>query len=274
MKYIFINFKRFDIPRSLGGISDCADPTRWASDIMTGIDAGLLRYAGNSFVAFMPEAHLLGALAARRPDSIMELGCQSVHCFDVAPQGNFGAFTTGRTAKSMTAIGCSWTIIGHSEERRDLKHVLSHCDVKQHVVISGILNERVKSALAAGLKVLYCVGETEDEQPDKYTVIKQQLLDGLAGIDPRQLLVAYEPVWAIGPGKKVPDAAYIQDIAAFIKSVIPVPVVYGGGLKEDNAAMLASVAAVDGGLIGLTRFTGDIGFHPDEFLRIVDRYLA
>ena len=102
-------------------------------------------------------------------------------------------------------------------------------------------------------------------------------LDGLdlAGKDAGQVALAYEPVWAIGPGKTPPDAAYITDIARFIKSRLPhLPVVYGGGLKSDNAKMLAGIAEIDGGLIALTRFSGEIGFYPEEYLEIVRLYLG
>jgi len=89
------------------------------------------------------------------------------------------------------------------------------------------------------------------------------------------LVTAYEPVWAIGPGKTPPDRAYIQMIAQYIKEVSGgMDVVYGGGLKVDNAEMLAAIPEVDGGLIALTRFTGEIGFYPDEYLEIIKTYLG
>lgn len=100
-------------------------------------------------------------------------------------------------------------------------------------------------------------------------------MNGLNDVDTKNVCIAYEPVWSIGPGKPVPDRQYIQKVAAFSKSIFPdVPVLYGGGLKEDNASMLASIPEIDGGLVGLTRFSGEIGFYPDEFIRIVSRYLG
>nr|HML45187.1 triose-phosphate isomerase [Clostridia bacterium] len=86
---------------------------------------------------------------------------------------------------------------------------------------------------------------------------------------------AYEPVWAIGPGKQPPDAATIAEAARFIKERAGnCPVVYGGGLKADNAAMLAAIPEIDGGLIALTRFSGKIGFYPEEFLEIIRLYFG
>lgn len=77
------------------------------------------------------------------------------------------------------------------------------------------------------------------------------------------------------PGKIPPDKEYIQKIGAFVKEITgDMDVVYGGGLKQDNAAMLASVPDMDGGLIALTRFSGEIGFYPEEYLEIVKLYLT
>ena len=90
-----------------------------------------------------------------------------------------------------------------------------------------------------------------------------------------RVVVAYEPIWSIGPGKTPAGKEYITETARFIKKVANnVDVVYGGGLKADNAAMLASIEEIDGGLIALTRFSGDIGFYPEEYLEIIRLYLG
>lgn len=272
MKYIFLNLKRFDIPASMGGVNHTPDMRRWAAEIM-GIQTGTAAHRDAVFAAFFPEAHILGAVDARTEGGRMEIGCQSVHHGDVAAGGNFGAFTTGRTAKAAAALGCTWTIIGHCEERRDILYIMEQGTGADRRAVSAYLNQKMRSAIDAGLRVLYCVGETAEEQPHKYDVLKEQLSLGLEGADLSRVIVAYEPVWAIGPGKVPPDAGYIRDIAAYIKGVVDVPVVYGGGLKKDNAGMLASIGEIDGGLIALTRFSGDIGFYPEEYLEIVDTYM-
>ena len=83
------------------------------------------------------------------------------------------------------------------------------------------------------------------------------------------------PIWSIGPGKTPADKPYIEKIARFVKERTGgLDVVYGGGLKADNAAMLASIADIDGGLIALTRFSGEIGFYPEEYLEIIRLYLG
>ena len=138
--------------------------------------------------------------------------------------------------------------------------------------INKILNEEIKRAQEAGLEVLYCIGEKAEEQDHKYDVLKHQLLVGLEGIDLSKVTIAYEPVWAIGPGKVPPGREYIEDIARFIKSVVNCPVVYGGGLKIENAEMIASIPEVDGGLIALTKFGADFGFTLEDFEKIVLTY--
>ena len=88
-------------------------------------------------------------------------------------------------------------------------------------------------------------------------------------------MIAYEPVWSIGPGKTPADKPYITKISRFVKEFTGgMDIVYGGGLKTDNAEMLASIEEIDGGLIALTRFSGEIGFYPDEYLEIIRIYLG
>ena len=102
-----------------------------------------------------------------------------------------------------------------------------------------------------------------------------QLEIGLAGVDRSRVVIAYEPIWSIGPGKTPADKDSITKVARFVKAHTGgLDVVYGGGLKQDNAEMLKSIAEIDGGLIALTRFQGDIGFYPDEYLDIIRRYLG
>ncbi len=106
-------------------------------------------------------------------------------------------------------------------------------------------------------------------------MLGQQLDAGLDGVDKSRVVIGYEPVWSIGPGKTPADKSYITKIARFVKARTGgMDVVYGGGLKADNASMLASSEEIDGGLIALTRFSGDIGFYPEEYLEIIRLYLG
>ena len=106
-------------------------------------------------------------------------------------------------------------------------------------------------------------------------MLGDQLAIGLDGTDKSRVVIAYEPIWSIGPGKTPADKPYIEKIARFVKERTGgLDVVYGGGLKVDNAEMLASIDEIDGGLIALTRFQGEIGFYPDEYLEIIKTYLG
>ncbi len=125
-------------------------------------------------------------------------------------------------------------------------------------------------------------GSLEQQQPRiekvllvQVTTALQDLSSELAG---QRITIGYEPIWAIGPGKTPPGKEYIAFVSAFIQQTVRerfgvgVTVVYGGGLKEENAAAIASIETIGGGLVALTRFTGEIGFSVSDLARIVDKY--
>ena len=277
MKHIFLNLKRFDVPVELGGVNRLAPLADWGRAVVEGTQAGLAKYdpAQVEFVQFFPEAHLLSAAAALCPGSRVQVGCQSVYRQDVAPGGNFGAFTSNRPAAAARALGCTAALIGHCEERNDKAGVLAEAGVTDTAAVNRLLNQEILCAQKQGLKVLYCIGEKSEEQDAWQQVLGQQLEIGLAGVDKSRVVIAYEPIWSIGPGKTPADKPYIEKIARFVKERTGgLDVVYGGGLKTDNAEMLASIPEIDGGLIALTRFAGEIGFYPDEYLDIIRLYLG
>jgi triosephosphate isomerase len=147
-----------------------------------------------------------------------------------------GAFTGEVSPAMLRELGVYGAIVGHSERRQ----------------LFGETDEttarRAEAALAAGLEVIACVGETEDERERGETedVLRRQVS---VLPDDDGLVVAYEPVWAIGTGKTAtPELA--QAAHAFIKSLLARPVLYGGSVKPDNAAELLSQPAVDGALVG------------------------
>ena len=275
MKHVFLNLKRFDVPAKAGGVNRLTSPAEWGSFLVKATQNELTAFdpAQVEFVDFFPEAHLIPAAAARQTGSVVQLGCQGVYRENVSAGGNFGAFTSCRPAAAAAALGCSWALIGHCEERGEKAGVLAEAGVTDNAAGNRILNREILCAQASGMKVLYCVGEKAEEQADWKGVLGAQLRIGLAGVDLSRVVVAYEPVWSIGPGKTPADRPYIEKIARFIKEQVPVDVVYGGGLKSDNAAMLASIPEIDGGLIALTRFSGEIGFYPEEYLEIIRLYL-
>ena len=276
MQHIYVNFKRFDIPPSSGGVNRLTSSLQWARTIVASTLPYLKQYDRGevAFTHFYPEAHIIGALQEKGDAPELSIGCQGVYRSDTSVGGNFGSFTTNRPANAMVALGCDDTIIGHCEERNDKNEILALGGNIDRAKVNELLNREVLCAQKAGMKVLYCIGEKESELDDWKEVLAEQLTIGLSGCDLTTVTIAYEPVWSIGPGKKPADKAYITKVARFIKETVgPIGVVYGGGLKQDNAAMLASIEEIDGGLIALTRFSGEIGFYPDEYLEIIQTYM-
>jgi triosephosphate isomerase len=297
MRKIYLNLKRFDIPKDLGGVNSLAEPEVWAKTIVEGVREGLSAFKKESpedleFGLYFPELHLYPALEAAGQDFPARLGPQGVYKQDVAKGGNFGAFTSHCTAKSVAALGATTTMVGHCEERNakqeNIRAFLAlENDMEPAAILDDeterkiqhatnlLLNQEILRAQEAGLDVLYCLGEKDWELPRWEEVIEDQLRTGLAGADLTRVTIAYEPVWAIGPGKTPASEDDIRRIARFIKGLYPdLDVVYGGGLKTDNAPMLAGIEEISGGLIALTSFTDPIGFYPDQYLEIIRLYLA
>jgi triosephosphate isomerase len=147
-----------------------------------------------------------------------------------------GAFTGEVSAPMLRELGVYGAIVGHSERRQYFGET------------DGTVAKRAKAALEAGLSVIACVGETETEREAGETedVLRRQV-SVLEGED--NLVVAYEPVWAIGTGKTAtPELA--QEAHAFIKGLLDVPVLYGGSVKPENAGELLELPDVDGALVG------------------------
>ena len=277
MKHIFLNLKRFDVPVCYGGVNRIAPLNEWGGYIVKNTQEALKAYDPSEveFVQYFPEAHILGAAAARCENSPVQVGCQSVYRMNTAVGGNFGAFTTNRPVSAMLACGVGTTIIGHCEERNDKMGILAEAGVTDTKAVNRLLNQEIKLAVENGMKVLYCIGEKDTELDHWDEVLRQQLEIGLEGVDKSKVVIGYEPIWSIGPGKTPAGKDYITKIARFVKEVTGgIDVVYGGGLKVDNAEMLASIPEIDGGLIALTRFSGEIGFYPDEYLEIIRTYLG
>ena len=277
MKHLYLNLKRFDVPVQYGGVNRIAPLKDWGGYIVSHTQEGLKHYDPSQveFVQYFPEAHILGAVGARCEGSPVQVGCQGVYRMNTAVGGNFGAFTTNRPASIAKAMGCTSTIIGHCEERNDKAGILAEAGVTDTAAVNRLLNQEIRLAVEQGLTVLYCIGEKSEEQERWQEVLGEQLRVGLEGVDISKVVIGYEPVWSIGPGKTPAGKDYITMIARFVKEQTGgLDVVYGGGLKVDNAEMLASIDEIDGGLIALTRFQGEIGFYPDEYLEIIKTYLG
>ena len=266
-KYLYLNLKRFDVLREFGGVNGDTDIKNWSSNIIKKVLEPLKKIKAKSdveFVMYLPELHLFNALEAA--DDTLSVGCQGIFYENVSKDGNFGAFTTHRVAAAMKQIGV--------EERKDKNNLLYMAGKEDKALVNKILNKEISLAIEAGISPLYCIGESlEERQTSWKEVLKLQIEEGLKGIDLTKVKIAYEPLWAIGPGKTPATAEEIKEVADFIKSIVNVPVLYGGGLKSDNAASISKIEGVDGGLIALTRFSGEIGFYPEEYLEIIKTYL-
>ena len=163
-----------------------------------------------------------------------------------------GAFTGEVAPKLLKDAGCSHVIIGHSERRQ----YFGETDLT--------VNRKTKAAIAAGLTAIVCVGETlaERDSEQTFTVIEAQIAGGLAGLaedDFTHIVIAYEPVWAIGTGKTASEAQ-AQEVHAFIRQLVArlsgqsvadsVRILYGGSVKPDNVKGLMAQADIDGALVG------------------------
>jgi triosephosphate isomerase len=200
------------------------------------------------------------ALAAAKSD--VGLGAQNVH------EKSNGAFTGEVSPPMLVDLCCRYVILGHSERRT----LFGETD--------ALVNAKTKAALAAGLTPIVCVGETLTEREAGRTaaVVTTQVQGSLAGLsapDLEKIVVAYEPVWAIGTGK-VATPAQAQEVHALIRSLLAglaspavaakVRIQYGGSVKPDNAADLASQPDIDGALVG------GASLKADDFLGIAKAF--
>lgn len=151
-----------------------------------------------------------------------------------------GAFTGEISARMLAELGVQGAIVGHSERRQYFG------DTDETV------SRRAVAALAGGLAVIVCVGESEEERDAGQTELVLRLqVESLAAALPVHagVTIAYEPIWAIGTGRTAsPEQA--QEAHALIKDILDVPVLYGGSVKPENAEELLSLQAVDGALVG------------------------
>ncbi|HRQ72663.1 MAG TPA: triose-phosphate isomerase [Phycisphaerales bacterium] len=197
-------------------------------------------------IAVFPPFPYLGAIADALHGSRISLGAQDLY------YEKSGAFTGEVSAAMLLDCGASAVLTGHSERR----HVLGESD--------DLVNRKTRAALDAGLTCVLCIGETLDqrERGETHAVNERQLHAALAGVRPEQtqmLVIAYEPVWAIGTGRNATPAD-AQDAHARVRAVLAsvfspqaaaaMRIIYGGSLKPDNAEALLARPDVDGGLVG------------------------
>ncbi len=197
-------------------------------------------------VIVCPPYTSLETVSALLKDTAIGLGAQNMCAEDS------GAFTGAISASMLKSVGCQYVILGHSERRT----IFGETD--------DLINSKIKKSIENSLIPIFCIGETleERESGDMQNVIERQVKEGLRGISADQLsqmIVAYEPVWAIGTGKTAtPEQA--QEVHAFIRGLLAemyssefaenVVIQYGGSVKPDNAKELLGQPDIDGALVG------------------------
>lgn len=201
---------------------------------------------GSVDIVVCPPFTALESAAKVLEGQAVKLGAQNMH-----PEKN-GAYTGEVSAEMLRALFVSHVILGHSERRT----YFGESD--------AFINKKVAAALAAQLKPILCVGETlaEREAGQTLAVVQKQTEGGLQGVTAEQManvVIAYEPVWAIGTGK-VATTAQAQEVHAFIRDLLTklygapvaqkVRILYGGSMKPSNAPELLAQKDIDGGLIG------------------------
>ena len=192
-------------------------------------------------------------------NSPVALGAQNLYWEDE------GAYTGEISAPMLKSAGCQYAIIGHSERRQYFGET------------DKTVNQKIQAAIQVGLKPVFCIGETEQEREAEQTlsVLDKQVRKGLERLLPEQLdtlIIAYEPVWAIGTGKTATEDQ-AQEVHQFIRSLIEksfgndlsksIRILYGGSVKPDNILNLMAMPDIDGALVG------GASLSADSFSRII-----
>ena len=210
-------------------------------------------------VGVAPPFVYLDAVGQALKGSTVRLGAQ-----DVTPEKN-GAFTGGVSAEMLADLGVNFVLTGHSERRHFFKEP------------GELVAKKAAAVLAGGFTLVHCVGEKLEERDANKTldVVQAQLneIDAKQATDPEKLVIAYEPVWAIGTGRNATDQQ-AQEVHAFIRQALArrwnkdfadrVRIQYGGSMKPENAKGLLAQSDVDGGLIG------GAALKADSFLAIAN----
>ena len=197
-----------------------------------------------------PPFTALSSLAEKVQGSVVELSSQNVHWEDD------GAYTAEISPMMLTEFNTTYSIVGHSEPRK----YFSESDEQ--------INRRARSAQAHELIPIVCVGETDEqrERGEAERVIRRQIEQGLEGTDPEKLVVAYEPIWAIGTGKTC-EAKEANRICGLIRSWVGssnLIIQYGGSVNPGNIDEIMAMSDIDGVLVG------GASLEPESFARIAN----
>ena len=186
-------------------------------------------------IVYCPPNTLINLLSKKVRNSKIYVGAQNCH-----EKEKFGPFTGSVNTKMLKSVGAKYVIIGHSE-------------VRQKGESNKLINQKIQSAIKSGLKVIFCIGETLKEKKRKSTkkVLSKQIKLGLDKVrNKKSILIAYEPVWAIGSGF-IPKPLELFKTIYFIKKKLKNnKVLYGGSVNNKNINQLNSISNIDGYLIG------------------------
>jgi triosephosphate isomerase (TIM) len=233
-------------PKIIAGNWKMYKDLRESAELLGGVRTALGSLPPGVQVVVCPPFTSLAVAGEILRGSPIALGAQNMSEFDE------GAYTGEISWKMLLAAGCSFVILGHSERRQYFGET------------DALINRKGKKAIASGLRPILCVGETLAEREANVTaaVIATQVKGVLAGFSPEEMakvVLAYEPVWAIGTGK-VATPAQAQEVHLQIRSLIGnlygnqvaggIVIQYGGSVKPDNAAELLSQNDIDGALVG------------------------
>ena len=191
----------------------------------------------NTKVIYCPPNTLINIMVNKLAKYKIGIGAQNCH-----ENENFGAFTGSVNSKMLKNVGARYVILGHSENRQAGEN-------------DNLINKKIKSALKTGLKVIFCIGETYQERRKKKTkqVLSKQIKIGLKNIKVKNnndILIAYEPVWAIGTGL-IPKNKDLHDMIEFIrKKNRKFKILYGGSVNPKNIYSLNLIKNINGYLIG------------------------
>ena len=232
-----------------------------AQALASEVAAEVTRSQPNVDVAVCPPFPYLISVGSSLANSPVMLGGQNAH------YEKPGAFTGETSLEMLVDVGCRWVVIGHSERRQFFGET------------DELVNKKIHAAWQRGLDVIFCVGEVLEDRESNRTesVLSTQLQGGLAGVEAGQLgklVIAYEPVWAIGTGltPSLNDVAEVhgamrKDLEArFANEGQAMRLLYGGSVKPDNAKALLSIAHVNGALVG------GASLKASDFIAIIRAY--
>lgn len=215
-------------------------------ELISHLKEKLLKFNSDVEVAICPPFTSLETAKEMIKGSIIKLGAQNMYYEEE------GAFTGEVSAKMLKSFGVEYVILGHSERRTIFKEN------------DSIINKKILKAIESDLIPIFCIGETlaEREENKTFEIVERQLIEGLNGVTNAQIekvIIAYEPVWAIGTGKTA-TPSQAEEVHKFIREKLStlfnnqladrITILYGGSVKPENAKELFNQPNIDGGLIG------------------------